>query len=518
MDDYEQSSRNIRWGVVLSYITMAANIVVSLVYTPILTGSLGQQQYGLYSIGQSIVGYLSLSELGFGNAIVRYITKYRVEGNKHKISALYSFFIRIYSMMAGFILIVGLAIAFLSNRIFTVSTGARGYRELRIIIIIMVINLAISFALTPFSAIITSYERFSFIKLSNLVYILLKPLVMIPLLLFGYKAIALSVVTLILNFLLQIANVVYVHQILKIKISYHNVGIESGIIKEILQYAFYIFLTTVVSQLNDNSDKTILGIISGEAAVSVYSIGYLINTYMQSISMGIAGVQFPRTIRLVAEAKSMKELSDRMIKIGRLQLYMGVLVASGFICFGKEFIDLWVGKDYALAFYIALAISLPSMIPNIQTTPVDIIQAMNKNKFRAIVLVVCAVLNVITSVPIGIKFGALGCAACTGATILITKGIVLNWYYKRKIQLDIGRFWRTILRQFIKIFPVFAVGVALNFGLQGYNWLYLTLKIVIYTVLFCLYLYGICMNQYEKAIFKDIIVKYIRRKNDSKNM
>lgn len=75
-----------------------------------------------------------------------------------------------------------------------VEGGTGELTKAGIIIIIMVVNLALTFTMTPYSSIITSYERFSFIKITNLIYTILKPVVMIPLLLWGYKAIALSIV------------------------------------------------------------------------------------------------------------------------------------------------------------------------------------------------------------------------------------------------------------------------------------------------------------------------------------
>ena len=40
-------SKNLKLGVIFSYITMAASVIVSLTYTPFLLRMLGKQQYGL---------------------------------------------------------------------------------------------------------------------------------------------------------------------------------------------------------------------------------------------------------------------------------------------------------------------------------------------------------------------------------------------------------------------------------------------------------------------------------------
>ena len=65
----------IKVGVILSYVVIALNMIIGIAYTPILTGSLGQSEYGLYSIVSSIISYLTILDFGFGNAIIIYTAK-----------------------------------------------------------------------------------------------------------------------------------------------------------------------------------------------------------------------------------------------------------------------------------------------------------------------------------------------------------------------------------------------------------------------------------------------------------
>ena len=69
-----------RWGAVLSYVNIVASLLVGLVYTPIMLRLLGQSEYGLYSLIGSVVGYLSILDLGLGNTIVRYTAQNRASG------------------------------------------------------------------------------------------------------------------------------------------------------------------------------------------------------------------------------------------------------------------------------------------------------------------------------------------------------------------------------------------------------------------------------------------------------
>ena len=69
-------------GVLLSYINLLIGNLIPFIYTPIMLRMLGQAEYGIYGIAQSIMGYLHLLNFGIGGSIVRYLAKYRAEGNK----------------------------------------------------------------------------------------------------------------------------------------------------------------------------------------------------------------------------------------------------------------------------------------------------------------------------------------------------------------------------------------------------------------------------------------------------
>ena len=100
-------SRNqLRSGVLLSYLNLAISFVIPFVYTPLMLKMLGQAEYGLYSLSNSVISYLSLLSFGFGSTIVRYIAKYRAEGNKKEEEEAFGFFLLLYSVL-GILVMTG---------------------------------------------------------------------------------------------------------------------------------------------------------------------------------------------------------------------------------------------------------------------------------------------------------------------------------------------------------------------------------------------------------------------------
>ena len=203
----------------------------------------------------------------------------------------------------------------------------------------------------------------------------------------------------------------------------------------------------------------------------------------------------------------MQEMTNMLIKIGRIQCYFVMLLISGFILFGREFIALWAGKDYSIAYAIVLVLIIPAAIPNMQSIGVLIMQAMNKHQFRAILYLICAILNVCMSIPAGIKYGPLGCAACTGITTFLTSGMILNWYYKSKIGLNIKQYWKSIGGQCIKTIPILLVGIVFNYYITDYNWVSFFMKVICFSLCYIIYIYLVTMNHFERNFIKEIFAK-----------
>ena len=88
-------------GVVLSYTSEIIKILTSLIYTPIMLRLLGQSEYGLYQLVNSVVAYLSLLSLGFTASYVRFFSRYKAKGQEEEISRLNGMFLSIFLVIAA---------------------------------------------------------------------------------------------------------------------------------------------------------------------------------------------------------------------------------------------------------------------------------------------------------------------------------------------------------------------------------------------------------------------------------
>ena len=183
----------VRAGAVLSYVSLFLTTFLGVVYTPFMLRQMGQSEFGLYSLAASVIAYLTLFDFGFGNAVVRFTAKFRAEGKVREQYEMFGLFLLLYCAIAVLAGTAGWFLCAHAEAMFGATMTAEELSRARLILGLLAGNLALTFPFTIFRSIITAYEDFVFQRLVNIARILLQTGIMIPLLLWGYKAVALSV-------------------------------------------------------------------------------------------------------------------------------------------------------------------------------------------------------------------------------------------------------------------------------------------------------------------------------------
>ena len=336
----------------------------------------------------------------------------------------------------------------------------------------------------------------------------LNPIVMLPLLLMGYGSIALVLVTLILTAFSDIVSIWYCFKKLHMRIRFGK--FDFSLLRDMAGFSFFIFLNEIINQINWTVDTTLLGIISGTAATAIYGVGAQINQYYMALSTSISGVFTPQINRIVARGEGDEQLTRLFTRVGRIQFMLLMLVLTGFIFVGMPFIQAWGGAEYAPAYWVALLLIGPVTVPLIQNIGIEIQRAKNMHQFRSKVYFCMAIGNAIVSVPLGMKFGGIGCALGTAISMIVGNGFIMNWYYQTHIGLDMVYFWKRILGIVPAMLPAIALGVAAVrlHTFTGYSGV--LLFAVPYAAVYAAGLYRFAMDESERDMVRSVVRK-IRR-------
>ena len=495
----------LKQGIILSYINLGLGTIIPFIYTPIMLRILGQAEYGLFSLASSAVSYLSLLSFGFGSTIIRYISKYRAENDKESEEKVFGFFLVLYCVLALLVLICGVVIAYNVEPIFNKGLTTNELNKMKILVMIMTFNSALSFPISVYSSMVVAHEKYIFRKLIDMFSTVLAPIANLVALYLGYASVGMATAATIIQFVILPLNVFYCYRIINIKPIFAK--LPKTLIKEMLGFSVFIFIGTLVDMLFWATDKVILGMLAGSVAVAIYNVGSTFNSMVMNLSTSISGVFTPRVTGMVVKDASKEELNSIFIRIGRIQFIIIALIVSGFTVFGPSFIKLWAGPGYSGAYWIAIMTMFPLCIPLIQNIGLTIVIAQNKHQFRSIVYLIIAVANVIMtyiSVP---YFGIYGAAACSCIAYVIGQGIIMNIYYYKVTGLDIPLFWRNIFK--MAIVPIIMTGACLflNNFITINSWKIFLCGVVVFTLIYAILMYLFSFNQYERALFGGILKK-----------
>ena len=496
---------NRKIGVILSYLLMIFEVLSTLLLTPFIIRTLGQAEFGVYKLSMTVTGYLLLLDLGVGNAIVRFIAKYKATKEKTKERQFFGVAIIFYGIIGIISFIVGLILIKYFPKIFSKGLSSKEIILGQKLLFLTTINISITLITSCYNNIILAYEKYKFSRLCSIGQIIFKIIATYVILILGYKSIGIVFVTLISLILSRIVLIYYVIKKIKLTPVFNN--IDNGFIKEIFLYSSLIFIQMIATQLNVSIDSILLGslVTSSTILIGIYSIGTQISQYYQSIGSAFNGVLMAGIVNMVEDKERFNCIRDEMIRIGRIIFMVLGLIWSCFFINGKTFIILWAGKENIMSYYVAIILMSAYIFILTESIGTQILWALNEHKEQAYLKMVIVLLNIVLTVFL-IKWNPLiGATIGTFVSLILGDIVVMNFIFKRKLKMDLFYYYKHLFKGIILCVILTCLsGYFLN-GLISNSWIEFCIKNLIMVII-----YGICMlnfgmNNYEKNLILSII-------------
>ena len=495
-----KSINQLKAGAILSYINIILSIGVGVFLTPFIIKSLGDSEYGLYTLIGSFVAYLSLMDLGLNYTVVRFVAKYRaekdIEGERNFLNTA----MFIYIIISVVLVFIGMYFYFNLDGIFSKSLTKEQLVDAKIMYLILVFNLAITLPGNTFSAICNAYERFIFPRTMSILRYVLRLVVVYVVIKLGGKAIALVVIDTMFNIFIIVTSLYYARIELNVKVKAKRASLNE--MRHIFSFSSWIFISTIVFTFQWQAGQIVLGINLNTVVVAIYAVGIMLGSYYTTFASAINSLIIPKATQMVVANHNGMQLTDMIIKVGRLNNYIMLLVIGGFFLFGNEFISLWIGDNYKDSWTVALLIMLVYNIPMTQSFATAIIEAKNKIAFRAIWDITSMLIAVIIGFFISKYYGIIGMISC----LVVAKAInviVINVYYKYVFEFRILHFFKkTYIRQLLILggftYMYYLAIKSIDIG----SWEMLIFNIVVYVILFVLLSYIFVFTKQEKEMIK----------------
>lgn len=473
---------NIQLGIAISYIALFVSAIGAFVVTPRILENLGDRQYGLFSFANSITAWLTVITSALAASYIKFASQYKKEHDD--VGVVNSAYLRIFafSALGLFALIVG-AIGIMYACGF--ELGQYTSEENRMIFILIIIsgaNVALNVMFSVFNNFLNYRKQFIFIRTLALVISFLTFALNLIFSFVTKNVLSISIVAAAMTAVSSLITIIYAFRKEKMTFTHLKRKESSPLVRSIIIFSGFILLNAIVDRINGELDKTLLGIMVNAESVTDYTLSRYLTTYFMTLSVAISSTYIPKIHELVA-ADNKEGLSALFLKICRSQMIVMFLVGGGFYAVGLEFMNLWLGAEKEYIYYYALVPLSLDMFALTVNACIEIQRAMNKHKFRAVLYVGLATVNVAISIllirilPPGYQIW--GAFIGTAFSVVFGNIIILNIYNKVKIGLPMGSYFISLFKHVgyagvgvgvaiaLRFFLGDRIGVAAKFLIQG---------------------------------------------------
>jgi len=422
---------------------VTAEIIVAFFLTPFIVHSLGSTIYGIWSLLNSLVGHLGLIDLGIRGSVGRYINHYLARDDKDRVNEVITTSMLILTVVS--LLIGGVAhiIAHNFDRIFP-KTPVELLDSIVLVLPLMAINLWVTILTTVFRGVIVALDRFDVNNAINIAVLILRTISVIFVLRLGYGFIGLAFVVLGANFIGAIMVITVAFVLYKpLRISARHASLER--LAEMWKFGIITFVTRSANQIIYQIDSSVVMIFFGPQMVTVYSIAGMLLQNGQRLVEQIGGVLYP-SIMKSGSLKDLEGLRSLFIRQARLAFYFGTAVFLGFVVFGRQFIDLWMGPGYESAAIILAILSISELMSLFTSGGGTVLFSLDKLRFNLFSSILEAIANLILTL-LFVKFWGMdvsGVALGTLVSMIAIRGIIHPVYTTGQLGLRFGSYMKQI--------------------------------------------------------------------------
>lgn len=317
-------------------------LVVTLFTAPYIVHKLTPEVYGIYILSTTLIGLMSFMDLGFGQGIIKFVSEYEAKKDFESIRDVIGVSAFIYFMMG----IVGAIIIFIfANDLASLFKVNEEYKDLaQYVFKVTAIGFFINFIINIFSPIPKALQRYDISTKVETGVLLLVNLSIVGLLYLGYGLKEVIITSLFFS-LIKGGIYFFIYKKLLPGIPFKP-KFKRDIFKKIFSFSFFTAINGITGNLVFRVDKMIIGSFLGTAAVTYYTIPFMMIQMGFSLIASATQFIFPATSNLYSLG-----LREEIIKIyrkaTRYTAAISSLFSAGFVTLGGPFLTLWMGADFA---------------------------------------------------------------------------------------------------------------------------------------------------------------------------
>jgi len=491
----------LNWRIILRNVfsNWASYLVTALVgffLAPFIVHSLGNTGYGLWTLVISLTGYFGMLDLGIRSSVGRFVARHLALNEEEKVNRIISTSFTI--LAAGGMLALLSTVVIVAYFFGVFKVEPQSVFAGKTALLILGLNIGCVLPLGVFSAVLVGMERFDVISATTILGELLRAVLVVVFLKLGYGLVTLALVTLFIGAAEYTVMALFVRSLYRpLKLAWRFVDLST--LKELSGFGIFRFIWIVSNQLVFYSDSVVIGIYLGASAITHFAIaGSLINYGRNLISL-LTDTFYPAATRMDAK-KDLAGLQQLLILGTRISLLISLPLCLGFLFLGKQFITIWMGKEYASSGLILFVLTIPQFTSMSQYVSALVLASMARHRMLAYLVLAEGLANLLLSIVLVQRIGLIGVAWGTVIPHLVTTGLIIPLYTLRTLRLNFAEYLKeAYLRPVLCAIPAAGLCYAFSVWIQNPTWLLFGAEVSAVCGVFMIASYRFCLTPGEHA-------------------
>lgn len=415
-----------------NWVGYGANIVVMFFLSPFVVHSLGNTTYGVWSLIVSLTGYLGLVEMGTRAGLGRFINFHLSRKDIPKVNGVLNTALAFF-LLCGILLFAvagGLGACF--GSLFTkVPPDLVG--NARLAIMLIALNLWLSFFSASFAQILTAFERFDLTNAVNLGVLLIRTAGTVWVLWSGGGIVGLAAVQ-VASSLVGAAAVFILARRTFPQLRLRPALVSKARFRELFGFGIWAFIGSIAVQMLYWTDLIVITVFLGPAMVTFYAIPLMLIQYSRGFVGQISNVLGPQTIK----AGSVSDYEELQWLFGwgsKIAMFIAIPLFVGMIVFGTEFITLWMGTEYRMSGSILILLAIPQLFDMVVRAGGGVIWGLGRVKVNAVMSLLQGFINLaltllfVGPLGLGLQGVALGTLIPMVLFAIVLVSLILRWIH-----------------------------------------------------------------------------------------
>lgn len=502
--------QNVKKNAIYNLLSNVVTMLLSFVTRTLFIYTLGVKYLGLNGLFTSILGVLSLADLGISTAITYSLYQPLSDDNQNKVGQIIALFGKMYKIIGTIIFVLGLCLVPFLKYLVNFPEGIN--INYYVIYLLFLINSVSTYLFFSYKNTVLYANQQSYLTVKYEIFYSIITMIsqIIVLLIFENYYIYLLIPIFINVFknyrVSKIAEKLF--PIIKIK-KFEPLDYKDK--KEIIKNVYSISMIKISGIIYSSSDNLVISTFINTSIVGYYSNYIMILNIIKSL----VGAIFNSMVASVGNLNASESTEYKYLTFKRLNFINFVIYAFCFICLNQllnPFITVWIGEKYIFENVTVLLICLTFLIPgmnNIINIYKDGCGLFWETRFRTLLT---AIVNITISIILVKKLGINGVLLGTILAYCLTIYIVDPIIVYKKV------FVKPVIKYYSKLAQYFLCIVALN-GFIGLllskivmnNMIDLLIKLLVIIVTYFMVISVIFYKSEEYKYFLVLFKKILRK-------